>query len=187
MDTWNIINSYDSNGLTEKCKFKGKKYWLKVHRLNIRLKHKFQIPLFTYTSDMLYRQQCNILDLLFACDLRYYISYFLSQYKILTISRNFCKFHHNIEIIASYLPLCYLQVLPNWRRWGSVMVSKIGPPTRYSFDNISNNIPYVNSLPIFIPNLNFKFKIPNKHDSPNRYQGILITLILTWNSNTSLS
>ena len=43
--------------------------------------------------------------------------------------------------------------------WGCVKVSDSGFPTRYSFDNILNQIPCVNSFKPFLPTINFEISV----------------------------
>ena len=59
-------------------------------------------------------------------------------------------------------------------------------PTRNTFERISNNIPFVNSLMLFIPTLSLQSQIRNHRCAPNRQQQNLISSISTCNTNTFL-
>ena len=61
-----------------------------------------------YTLDIPYRHQRNLLFLLFACDIKYYIPYFFIQSNILAIALNCYKTLNNTEIVASNLFIGYL-------------------------------------------------------------------------------
>ena len=62
-----------------------------------------------------------------------------------------------------------------------------GFPTWYSFEKILNEIPCVNSILLFLLNIDFEYQIQNCHCSQNSYQDNLLPFVLAWNSNTSLS
>ena len=57
------------------------------------------------------------------------------------------------------------------------MVSDSKPPTRHSYEKTSNDIPWVNIYPLFLPAINCEFQFPNHHCDPNSYQDNLITNI----------
>ena len=58
-----------------------------------------------------------------------------------------------------------------------VRVSYSGLPMRYYFEKTLNDIPCVNSFPLFSPILNLELKIRNHHCAPNSYQDDLIIFI----------
>ena len=143
--------------------------------------------MFNYTLDMIYFHQRNILHLLLSCDLKDIIEYFSLQSKFLMLACNHCKFFNKTSRVASYLFPYYSQVLPNQKIWGSVRVSDSISPMRDSLENSLNEIPFVNSLPLFLPTINLEFQILNYHCALNSQQDNIITFILTCNSNAFLS
>ena len=79
-----------------------------------------------------------------------------------------------------------MQLLLNWRRWGIVRVFDSGFPKQDSFEWIPNDIPCVNSYPLFLHTLYFEFRIWNENCSPNSQQDNIIIFILTFHINTYL-
>ena len=61
-----------------------------------------------------------------------------------------------------------------------------GFPIQDSFEQISNEIPCVDSFALFLPDLSFELQIKNHYCSPNSHQDNVITFTLMCNHNTSL-
>ena len=88
--------------------------------------------------------------------------------------------YHKTFLLYSYLEIS------NWRTT-HVRVSDSGYPTWYSFEKISNEIPFVHSFTLFLTILNFELQVRNHDCDPDSYQDNLVTFILKCNSNTYLS
>ena len=122
----------------------------------------FQVPMSTYTFQVLYCHQINLLFIIFASDIENYIVHLLLRSHIQTLARiNYISLQLTTRA-AYYLFIQYFPVFLHLQRQGSSRVSYSGLPTRYSVDIISNDIPFVNSFPLFIPTLSFKLQIRNQ-------------------------